>query len=311
MLPETSNVRMIVPSTRGRAIGRLRPGHRDREEHEGGDDQDRGRRESAAVPPAKSVRRSRRLARATEPLAARRPRAQPASTPPSAASFRRRPASIRRAASTNERDEPDREQHEGPEEGHARFRFRSRRSIAIRTIARTRSSSVDRVTASTPARRNDAAIRASRSSAAARNRRRNPASLGVDVELLAGLRVVHHDRPDVRQVDLAGVDEPDREKLVAALEELERALPARHADEVGDEDDERATLDPPMGGFEERREVGERRVRSSRGWRSRSSIRRRTWTRHRSRRGSSASRRRRGSSRRPGCRAGSAAGPAS
>src|SRR5436190_2133939 len=68
-----------------------------------------------------------------------------------------------------QRDEADADREKRPEEGHAGFlRRRARRSLAIRTIARTRSSSVDRVTASTRARRSAAAIAASRASAAAR-----------------------------------------------------------------------------------------------------------------------------------------------
>ena len=256
MLPETSNVSMIVPSTRGSATVACGPGHRDREQDEGGDDEDRGHlvggRPAGEAGPGRSG--------ATAGAA----RAQPADPaerrqlPPPA------PSSIRRAARHEERDEPDREQHERPDEGHAGFRLRSRRSIAIRTIARTRSSSVESVTASTPARRNDAAIRASRASAAARNRAPEPRVAGVDVELLAGLRVVHQDRPDVRQVDLAGVDETDREELVAAVEQLQRALPAGDADEVRDEDHERAPLDPAVGGLEERAEIRERRARETR-----------------------------------------------
>ena len=170
MLPETSNVSMIVPSTRGRATvacGRAIAIA----------NSTRAAMTSTAAPGRPSFRRRSRDSRlrSRAALAATRGRSQPAH--PAQRGELPAPAHLDPARGHDEeRDEPDREQHERPEERHARFRLRSRRSIAIRTIARTRSDSVERVTASTPARRNDAAIRASRASAAARNRRRNPAS---------------------------------------------------------------------------------------------------------------------------------------
>ena len=59
------------------------------------------------------------------------------------------------------------------------------------------------------------------------NRSRNAAVAGVDLELLArSPRRWTSDDPDVRQLALARVDEPDREQLVALVEEVELALPA-------------------------------------------------------------------------------------
>ena len=130
----------------------------------------------------------------------------------------------------------------------------------MRTIARTRSSSVESGMASTPARANALAISASR----ARPRRREPAPEGtiggIDDELLAGLGILDEQRPDVGQSASRGSREPDREDLVAAAEELELALPARLADEVGDDEDERPTPHPAAAGAKQRGQVGHRRA---------------------------------------------------
>ena len=71
---------------------------------------------------------------------------------------------------------------------HGYLRRCRRRSVAIRTMARTRSSSVDSASASTPARLNASLTAASRCPAASSNRRRNRPVAGVHVELLARSR---------------------------------------------------------------------------------------------------------------------------
>ena len=101
----------------------------------------------------------------------------------------------------------------------------------------------------------------------------------VDVELLAGLGVLHEQRPDVRQLDLAPVEQADGKHLVALGEQVQRPLPARRADEVRDHEDEGAALDRVLAGLEERRQVGERRLRQAAAAASRSLMRRRTWIR--------------------------------
>ena len=73
-----------------------------------------------------------------------------------------------------------------------------------------------------------------------------PPVAGVDLQLLAGLGVLDEDEADVRQLALARVDEPDGEQLVALVEQVEAALPAGLADEVGHDDDERAAPDRPQ-----------------------------------------------------------------
>ena len=100
------------------------------------------------------------------------------------------------------------------------------RSAAIRTIASTRSSSVDSETASTPARLNASLKVASRCSRGLSEAPPEALVVRVDVELLAGLGVLHDQRPDVGQLHLAPVEEPDGEHLVALGEQVERPLPA-------------------------------------------------------------------------------------
>ena len=163
--------------------GRLRPGDRD-DEHDEPDDDERARQQRAPAP-----------ARGGAPCGARRSRRGR----PSSAEARARRRSLDPARGEHaERHEDEEQQQLRREEGHARFRRRRLRRVAMRTIARTRSSSVDSVTASMPARPNARASSASRSAAAASNRRRNFASCVSTHQLLAGLGVLDHDRPDVR-----------------------------------------------------------------------------------------------------------------
>jgi hypothetical protein len=88
--------------------------------------------------------------------------------------------------------------------------------------------------------------------------------VGVDVQLLAGLGVFHDQRPDVRQLHLAPVEQPDGEDLVPPAQDVERALPAGRADEVGDHEHERSALDRQLPGVEQGREVG--RGRTGQPW---------------------------------------------
>ena len=65
----------------------------------------------------------------------------------------------------------------------------------------------------------------------------------VDGQQLAGLGVLDHEDAGVGQLQLAWVRQPQRHQLVALAEEGERPLPARVADEVGDEHDHRTPAD--------------------------------------------------------------------
>ena len=122
----------------------------------------------------------------------------------------------------------------------------------MRTMARTRSSSVDSVTASTPERRKASFTALLAGPSRLLEALAEPRVAGVHVELLARLRVLHDDRADVGQVGLARVDQADGEDLVPPVEQVERPFPAGCADEVGDDDDQRAPLDRVVGGLEER-----------------------------------------------------------
>jgi hypothetical protein len=82
--------------------------------------------------------------------------------------------------------------------------------------------------------------------------------VGVDVELLAGLGILHDQRADIGKLDLAPVEQPDGQDLVPLRELVERPLPAGRADEIRDDEDERAALDRVLAGLQQGRQVGER-----------------------------------------------------
>ncbi len=77
--------------------------------------------------------------------------------------------------------------------------------------------------------------------------------MGVDVELLAGLGILDEQGTDVGQLDLATVEQSDGHDLVALGQQVQGALPAGRADEVGDDEDERAPLDRPLPRLEQGR----------------------------------------------------------
>ena len=65
----------------------------------------------------------------------------------------------------------------------------------------------------------------------------------VDRELLSGLGVLDHDHAGVGKLVLARVEEADRDDLVTLGQLQQRTLPSGRGDEVGEEDDERASPD--------------------------------------------------------------------
>ena len=97
----------------------------------------------------------------------------------------------------------------------------------MRTIAATRSSSVESDIASTPARLNASPTAASRARAASSKRLAEGAVARVHVELLARLGVLHDDWADVGQLDLARVDRRTASTSCRRLRQCERPLPAR------------------------------------------------------------------------------------
>ena len=85
--------------------------------------------------------------------------------------------------------------------------------------------------------------------------------MGVDVELLAGLGVLHDQRADVGQLHLARVEQPDGQDLVALVSRFsERSQPgALMKSEMTKTSERRLIACRPA--CEQRRQVGERRAR--------------------------------------------------
>ena len=92
--------------------------------------------------------------------------------------------------------------------------------------------------ASTPARASASRSSVSRRSAAAAKRLRKPPVVGVDEELLAGLGVLHRHQAEVGQVHLERIEQAHGGDFVALRELAERFVPARRADEIGDDEDQ-------------------------------------------------------------------------
>ena len=185
---------------------RLRPGQRDG--HHGQPDQEQRRRNPAAH--------------------ACRPARGPAPEPQTAAGLEAAaaPAVQGPVQQGTDRDQRQRSSIGGQMNDIAYLR-RRRRIVAMRTMARTRSSSVESDSASTPARPKAPFTSASRRRAASLEAAAESGVVGVDVELLAGLGVLHDQRADVGQLDLARVEQPDGDDLVAPVEQAQRPLPAR------------------------------------------------------------------------------------
>ena len=103
------------------------------------------------------------------------------------------------------------------------------RRLAIRTIARTRSSSVERdsgIDPGPPERPGDRGLALRGGGLEALP---EAPVVGVDVELLAGLGVLQDHRADVGQLDLARVRQADGEDLVAPVEQARAGAPSRAA----------------------------------------------------------------------------------
>ncbi len=83
------------------------------------------------------------------------------------------------------------------------------------------------------------------------------AVVGVDEQLLAGLGVLHDQQAEVGQRHFHRVVQPHRDDVVPLREVGERLFPARRADEVGDDEHQRAPRRDAVRGLEE---VGELRL---------------------------------------------------
>src|SRR5512141_2071076 len=73
----------------------------------------------------------------------------------------------------------------------------------------------------------------------------------IDVHLLAGFSVFHDDGPDVRQFDLARIPYAHRHHLMTTVKQTKRAFPTGQRNEIGDDKDQRASLDGAQSIFEQ------------------------------------------------------------
>ena len=73
----------------------------------------------------------------------------------------------------------------------------------------------------------------------------------VDEHLLAGLGVLEHEQPQVGQLRFQRILQPHRDDFVPLGELAERPLPARRADEVRDDEQERAPVDEVEGALQQ------------------------------------------------------------
>ncbi len=166
-----------------------------------------------------------------------------------------------------ERHGREQPQQLGPEERHAAPMccgkpppaaswLRRLRKSAKRRIASTRSSSVASSSASTPACRKAVRNSASRCLRELGEALAEALVVGVDEDLLAGLGVLDDEQPEVGQLHLQRIVEAHRDHLVARREMGERLAPAGTADEVGNDEYQRAALDDIVRRAQEIVEVG-------------------------------------------------------
>src|SRR5438876_4145496 len=68
---------------------------------------------------------------------------------------------------------------------------------------------------------------------------------GIDEDLLSTLGVLEGDDPDVRDLALPGIGDPDRDDLVTDRQRAQRLLPAAGCHEIADQNHHRRTPDEP------------------------------------------------------------------
>src|SRR6266571_5486744 len=68
---------------------------------------------------------------------------------------------------------------------------------------------------------------------------------GIDEDLLPTLGVLEGDDPDVRDLALSGIRDPDGDDLVTDRQRAQRLLPAAGRHEIADENHHRGTADEP------------------------------------------------------------------
>src|SRR6266704_3434887 len=79
---------------------------------------------------------------------------------------------------------------------------------------------------------------------------------GIDEDLLSALGVLEGDDPDVRDLTLSGIRDPDGDDLVTDRQGVQRLLPAAGRHEIADENHHRGTADEPARLRQRARQVG-------------------------------------------------------
>ena len=118
--------------------------------------------------------------------------------------------------------------------------LRRLRRSAKRSIASTRSSSVESSSASTPACRNDARSAFSRCSTIARKAFAEASIVGVDGELFPGLGVLDRHQSEIGQLHLQRIVQAHRDDLVPQRKARERLRPSGCTDEIGHDEHQRS-----------------------------------------------------------------------
>ena len=240
MLPETSIARITVSCCDGSVTtgGRAR----DRDEHQRQRDQEQQRRHV----PAEALARAHRV---PDEARGSRSAARPSSSAAAARGRRPPPAGPAAAATASRARGTSRVDSRGAAAGRRRWRAgcaacAGRRSAGSRRRDRRPSTSSS---ASTPAARKAERSSASRRFAAAAKRWRKPAVVRVDEQLLAGLGILDDEQAEIGQLHLQRIVEPHRDHVVALGEVGERLGPARRADEIGDDEHQRAPRRDAIG----------------------------------------------------------------
>ena len=253
MLAETSKARMTVPSSRGSADHRLRAGQRDargssgrRREHAAGMRRRQAAGRAAPAPAAPRPARARRRAERRRARRRRRSTRAIAARPRAGQQEQRAASAARGTTSAQRRPPPAQRGHAHDRRGRGRRRSRGTR-------------------ASTPARLNAAAMAGSRAIGRLLEPLPEARVVGVDVELLAGLGVLHDQRPDVRQLDLARVDRAGWRATSwrRFSRSSGRSQPGALMKSETTNTSERRLI-ARCAGLEQRRQVGERRARQAR-----------------------------------------------
>ena len=116
-----------------------------------------------------------------------------------------------------------------------------RRRLAKRTIACTKSSSVDSAKASTPARLNDCASSVFTLAGRFFEALAELAVVSIHKHLVACLCIFHYEHAHIRKLNFARIPQADGKNLVALVKQIQRAFPARRTNEIRNHEHETAS----------------------------------------------------------------------